>query len=153
MAGCHFTIEGLAADASIARSIALPTSSALAATSIVDMTVPAAIAWQLARTPSTPGLAPFGNGQPNTGYGLGYFGMDGIAVELDTFQNGGNGDPDNNHVALMRTSDGTHLLTGTPPAPPLHSSSGRTAHIRFTGAHVTVEIDNMKTIDADVPPN
>jgi hypothetical protein len=109
------------------------------------------MAFVLAHSGSTAGLGPFGNGVANTGYGLGYYGMDGFAVELDTFQNIGNGDPDNNHVGFMRTADGTHLLTGTPPTPALHSSTVRLAHVRFTGTHITVEIDGTKTIDADLP--
>jgi hypothetical protein len=109
------------------------------------------LAFVLAHSASVAGLTPFGNGTPNAGYGLGYYGMAGFAVEFDTFMNIGNNDPDNNHVGFMRTSDGTHLLTGTPPAPQLHSAAVRAAHIRFTGTHVTVEIDGSKAIDADLP--
>jgi hypothetical protein len=112
------------------------------------------LAFVLARSGSVAGLGPFGNGQMNMGFGLGYFGMDGLAIELDTFQNlsavPGQSDPDNNHVGFMLTAEGKHLLTGTPPAPPLHSGMTRTAHVRFTGAHVTVEIDGKKTLDGDV---
>lgn len=111
------------------------------------------MAMVLAQSATIGGLMPFGNGTPNQGYGLGYLGMDGFAVELDTFQNVGNGDPDGNHVGFMHTGDGRHLLTGTPPMPPLHSASTRSAHVRFTGTHVKVEIDGTSVIDGDLPAN
>ena len=109
------------------------------------------MAFVFAKATNATALVPFGNGQANLGYGLGYLGMKGFAVELDTFNNITNGDPNDNHVALMRASDGAHLLVGTPAQPPLHSSMERQAHVRFTGTHVLIEIDGVKIIEADLP--
>jgi hypothetical protein len=116
------------------------------------------MAFVLAQSGTTAGLTPYGNGSATDGYGLGYYGMAGFAVELDTYQNNFNAgnvvinDPDNNHIAFMRTSDGTHLLVGAPaPNPPLHSAAPRTLHVRFTGTHLLVELDGSAVIDKDVP--
>jgi hypothetical protein len=108
------------------------------------------LAFVLARAASAGDLAPYGDGLINQGWGLGYLGMDGFAVEFDTFKDLGNGDPNDNHVALVRTSDGTHLMTGTPSGT-LHSTGSHTAHVRVAANHVTVEVDGTKTIDADLP--
>jgi hypothetical protein len=108
------------------------------------------LAFVVAEASSVDALSPYGNGVLNAGYGLGYLGMAGFAIELDTFMNIGNGDPDGNHVSLVRTSDGAHLLSGT-PVKSLRSSTSRRAHIRLAGSHLTVEIDGDKTIDDDLP--
>jgi hypothetical protein len=108
------------------------------------------LAFVVARATAASALAPYGNGAFNEGYGLGYLGMDGLAVELDTFMDVGNGDPNGNHVALVRTSDGAHLLFGTPGSL-LRSTASRTAHVRVTSTHVTVEVDGDRTLDADLP--
>jgi hypothetical protein len=109
------------------------------------------LAFVVAKAASPSALTPFGDGVVNAGYGLGYLGMDGFAVEIDTFMDLGNGDPNGNHVSLVRTSDGTHVLNGTPANLLLRSTSARTAHVRFTGTHLTVDIDGARTIDADLP--
>ncbi len=108
------------------------------------------LAFVVARAASPGALPPYGNGGVNAGYGLGYLGMDGFAVEIDTFMNVGNGDPNANHVALVHTSDGAHLLTGTPTSP-LRSTTARVAHIRMTATHLLVEIDGVAIIDGDLP--
>ena len=117
---------------------------------ISDGTGADGIAFVVARAASAGALAPFGNGALNEGYGLGYLGMDGFAIELDTFMDVGNGDPNGNHVALVRTSDGAHLLAGTPGSL-LRSSTAQSAHVRLTRTHVLVEIDGGKALDADLP--
>jgi hypothetical protein len=109
------------------------------------------LAFVVAKAASADALSPFGDGAVNAGYGLGYLGMDGFAVEIDTFMDVGNGDPNGNHVSLVRTSDGSHVLNGTPASLLLRSTSARTAHVRFTGTHLTVDIDGARTIDADLP--
>lgn len=109
------------------------------------------LAFVVASAASANALTPFGNGILNAGYGLGYLGMDGFAVELDTFMNVGNGDPNANHVSLVRTSDGAHRLNGTPGTLALRSTSPRSAHIRLAGGHLTVDIDGTRAIDADLP--
>jgi hypothetical protein len=111
------------------------------------------MAFVFAKADSAAKLGPYGNGQLNSGWGLGYLNMDGFALELDTFKNSGNSDPDNNHVALMLASTGTHLLTASPPAPPLHASPSRSAHMRWTASHILVEIDGVKVLDEDLPPS
>ncbi|MDB4969046.1 MAG: hypothetical protein JWN44_4735 [Myxococcales bacterium] len=109
------------------------------------------LAFVFANAASAGALTPFGNGALNAGYGVGYLGMDGFAVELDTFMNLGNGDPNGNHVSLVRTSDGTHLLSSGTMNQSLRATASRVAHIRFNGVHLLVEIDGGKTIDADLP--
>jgi hypothetical protein len=96
-------------------------------------------------------LVPFGDGVAGDGYGLGYLSMSGFAMELDTYKNDNNGDPNDNHVAMVVTASGTHFLTGNPTGPKLRSSSQRRAHLRFDGRHVLCEIDDKKVIDADFP--
>ena len=108
------------------------------------------LAFVVARATSAGALAPYGNGAINEGYGLGYLGMDGLAVELDTFMDVGNGDPNGNHVAVVRTSDGAHLLFASPGSL-LRSTASRTAHVRVTSTHVIVELDGDRALDADLP--
>ena len=50
------------------------------------------------------------------GGGLGYIGIEpSLAVEFDLFENLGEGDPNGNHVAILRDGDTeTHLATATP---------------------------------------
>jgi hypothetical protein len=98
-------------------------------------------------------LVPFGDGIMDDGYGIGYVGMNGFAMELDTHKNDNNGDPNDNHVGMMVTASGTHFLTGTPSGAKLRNGMVRKAHMRFDGKHVLVEIDDKKVIDADFPPN
>jgi hypothetical protein len=110
------------------------------------------LAFVFAKAANAAALTPFGgHGQVNLGYGLGYLGMNGFAVELDTFNNLTNGDPNDNHVAFIRATDGAHLLVGTPAQPALHSDKERQAHVRFTGTRLLVEIDGGKVIEADLP--
>jgi hypothetical protein len=96
-------------------------------------------------------LVPFGDGTAAQGYGLGYVGMNGFALELDSYKNGNNGDPNDNHVGMMVTSSGTHFLTGVPSGPKMANGMQRHAHLRFDGKHVRVEIDDKEVIDADLP--
>ena len=72
------------------------------------------LAFVVAEAASASALTLFGNGAVNAGYDVGYLGMDGFAIEIDNFMNVGNGDPNANHVSLVRTSDGTCLVSGTP---------------------------------------
>jgi hypothetical protein len=109
------------------------------------------LAFVFAKAPSAESLGVFGNGQVNTAWSLGYFGMNGFAIELDTYKNQNNGDPDNNHVGFMVTSNGTHLMTGS-PSQSLRSAGGHTAHIRFAAGHLRVDIDGNAAIDDDLPP-
>jgi hypothetical protein len=109
------------------------------------------MAMVFAKAQAVTDLKPFGDGQSSDGYGLGYLGMEGFALELDTYKNGGNGDPNDNHVALTVAASGTHFLVGTAPSPPLRSASERSAHVRFDGHHFLVEVDDKPLIDADLP--
>jgi hypothetical protein len=108
------------------------------------------LAFVFAKAASVGALVPFGNGQFNTGYGIGYLTMNGFAVELDTFPNFDRGDPNGNHVALVATASGTHLLTASPSSS-LHGNGTRVAHIRFDGRHLLIELDGVKILDADLP--
>jgi hypothetical protein len=108
------------------------------------------VAFVFAKAASAAALGVYGNGEMNTAWGLGYYGMNGYAIELDTFKNTGNGDPDGNHVGFMLTSNGTHVLTGS-PTQSLRSSGVRSAHIRFTASHVHVDVDGAAVLDGDLP--
>ncbi len=110
------------------------------------------MAMVFAKAQAVTDLKPFGDGQSSLAYGLGYLGMDGFALELDTYKNLGNGDPDDNHVALTVAANGTHFLVGKKPSPPLRSASERSARMRFDGHHFLVEVDDKPLIDADLPP-
>lgn len=108
------------------------------------------LALVFAKGTSAAGLGAYGNGVANTAWGLGYLGMDGWAVEFDTYKDSNNGDPDNNHVGYMDATTGKHWLTGS-PTETLHSETRRNVHVRFTGAHLLVAVDGVDVIDADVP--
>jgi hypothetical protein len=96
-------------------------------------------------------LVPFGDGTASQGYGLGYVGMNGFALELDSYKNSNNADPNDNHVGMVVTSNGTHFLTGVPSGPKMANGMQRHAHLRFDGKHITVEIDDKEVIDSDLP--
>jgi hypothetical protein len=96
-------------------------------------------------------LVPFGDGERDDGFGLGYLGMNGFALELDTFKNLNNADPNDNHVALVVTASGTHFLSGSPSGAKLGNGTQRKAHLRFDGKHALVEIDDKIVIDSDFP--
>jgi len=102
------------------------------------------LAFVLAKATGLAALAPTG-----TGSKIGYVGMDGFAVELDTAA-GGTGDPGANHVAWTRANTGAHLLTATPPFP-LHCGCERQARIRVVNDQLTVTIDNIVVLDGAVP--
>lgn len=101
------------------------------------------LAFVLARAPNLAALAPKGTG--NT---IGYVGMDGFAIELDTTP-GGVGDPDGNHVAFTRANTGAHLASAMPPFA-LHCGCERQARIRYVNNHLTVTLDTTVVLDAQV---
>jgi hypothetical protein len=78
---------------------------------------------------------------------LGYQGMNGYAVELDTYQNAN--DPSANHVAWMDAATQTHLAVGE-PAFPLDCNCERQADVRMTGTQLTITIDGTKLIDSAI---
>jgi hypothetical protein len=108
------------------------------------------LAFVFAKAPNAAALGVYGDKQVNLAWSLGYLHMNGFAVELDTYQNDNNNDPNDNHVGFMVTSTGKHLLAGT-PAVSLRNDAGHDAHVRFDGTHVRVDIDGSAVIDADVP--
>ena len=46
---------------------------------------------------------------------MGFDGSDGYGIELDTYRNSNRGDPDYNHISLIKDSVGNHLITGKLP--------------------------------------
>jgi hypothetical protein len=102
------------------------------------------LAFVLAKATGLAELAPKGTGQT-----LGYVGMTGWAVELDT-RAGGVGDPAGPHVAFTNAATGAHLVTGTAPFP-LDCDCDRTAKIAFTGSQITIRLDDMVVADGAVP--
>jgi hypothetical protein len=90
---------------------------------------------------------------PGTGGGLGVMGLEGYAVELDTFQNDGlMGEPldtDGNHVAWVTTQSLTEVVAAAVPFP-LHCDCERHAHIVFDGLRLQVSLDGMLVLDAPI---
>jgi hypothetical protein len=80
------------------------------------------------------------------GGGIGFVGLNGFAIEFDTYQN--MGDPFPEYIGLTRASDGTHLAAAATPT--LRSAIGHVAHVRFTGGHVTLWLDHEPLVDSDV---
>ncbi len=150
--GLQLTSLGYNAAGSAFYAAALPSTSFDASFDfrIWDGSGADGLALVFARAPAANTLTPFGNGVVNAGYGLGYLGMDGFAVEIDTFLDVGNGDPSANHVALVRTSDGAHLVAASPAAL-LRSAGKRTAHVRLTATHLTIDLDGATALDAELP--
>jgi hypothetical protein len=110
------------------------------------------MAFVLASATTPRGFAPTSDGG-----GLGYYGMDAIAVEFDTSYNDDNGDPNGNHVAYMSSSSlygsATHvpgLINTTLPK----LSNGEIPHtvdISFTGTSVTCTVDSVQMFTGPLP--
>jgi len=94
-------------------------------------------------TPNT-GLQPTGSGGK-----LGYRGMTGVAVELDTYRNGM--EPAAEHVALTRASDGAHVVYAAPPVT-LDCDCVRTVDVWLKEGRVRVRIDDQATLDEPIAP-
>lgn len=86
--------------------------------------------------------------QPTAGGGaLGYRGMTGVAVELDTYRNGN--EPNVEHVGFMRASDGAHLVYREPPVM-LDCDCVRTIDVWLKPGRVRVRVDDQATLDEPI---
>lgn len=94
-------------------------------------------------TPTT-GLQPTGSGAL-----LGYRGMTGVAVELDTYRNGM--EPAAEHVALTRASDGAHVVYAAPPVT-LDCDCVRTVDVWLKAGRVRVRVDDQAALDEPIAP-
>jgi hypothetical protein len=101
------------------------------------------MAFVLARADSLDDLAP-----PDSGNTLGYRGLDGLAVELDTHHNGI--EPQAEHVALCAASTGDHHVAGTPPK--LDCDCVRTVDVRLKDDRIVVKIDDTTVLDQGLLP-
>lgn len=98
------------------------------------------------------------NGASSLGFGgggLGYSGLHGIAVTLDTYKNVPN-DPSSNFTAIA-TSGSKDVLTyaATNSSIPSLVSGPHTVDVTVSGGHIIVKIDNVQYLDTAVtlPPN
>jgi hypothetical protein len=103
-----------------------------------------------------PALNPNGAASLGTsGGGLGYSGLHGVAVTLDTFKNVPN-DPSSNFTAIA-TSGSNDVLTyaATNSSIPSLLSGPHTVDVTVSGGHIVVKIDNVQYLNAAVtlPPN
>jgi hypothetical protein len=83
------------------------------------------------------------------GVGLGYRGMTGVAVELDTYRNGS--EPNVEHVGFMRASDGAHIVYAAPPVM-LDCNCVRTIDVWLKPGRVRVRVDDQPTLDETIAP-
>jgi hypothetical protein len=90
------------------------------------------------------GLQPIGNGVT-----LGYRGMSGVAVELDTYRNGS--EPNVEHVGFMRASDGEHIVYEDPPVM-LDCDCVRTVDVWLRPGRVRVDVDGQSALDETIAP-
>jgi hypothetical protein len=79
------------------------------------------------------------------GEGLGVSGLNGFAVELDTYLNSGRGDPDGNHVAVVDAWPMTHLLLDA-SVPTLDSSSNHLVDVCYDQGLIDVEVDGAAVL-------
>jgi hypothetical protein len=89
------------------------------------------------------------------GGGLGYSGLHGIAVTVDTYKNVPN-DPSSNFTAIATSGSGDVLTyAATNSSIPSLISGPHTVDVTVSGGHVIVKIDNVQYLNAAVslPPN
>jgi hypothetical protein len=87
----------------------------------------------------------YGGFAGSSGGGLGYSGLSGIAVTMDTFANGS--DPSSNFMGIATSGSGsdiTYVATDT-SVPGLRAN--RSYEIEYTGGHLIVHIDGVQVFD------
>ncbi len=84
-----------------------------------------------------------------SGGSIGYRGLTGTAVELDTYFNGGV-DPNGNHLAVVDAASFSNYATST-SIPTLEDAGWFTADVYVDGTHIEVDIDGTTYITATLP--
>jgi hypothetical protein len=84
-----------------------------------------------------------------TGGGLGYSGLNGVAVTMDTMQNGS--DPNNNFVGIATSGSGSNITyAATSTAVPALRNTLRHYEITATSNSVTVKVDGVQYLSQTV---
>jgi len=87
----------------------------------------------------------------STGGGIGYLGMPGWSVEVDTWYNGENNDPTTeDHISVHVDGNLTEVLAWA-ALPEMEDGAWHTMDLSVVGVHVTARIDGVTYIDQDVP--
>lgn len=85
---------------------------------------------------------------------FGIYGLDGYAVEVDTFPNTGIGDPPSEHLAVARTYGewlpDVEMLARTTEVPALRSQRSRTLRVEFDMGDVQVFLDDQHVLTATI---
>lgn len=87
------------------------------------------------------------------GEGLGFDGCGGYGVEIDTYQNGGRSDPENNHIAIIQGSVSNHLQLADASG---FTEDGKWHHLQITNRRgvCTVFVDGQQLLQqSDVTAN
>lgn len=77
----------------------------------------------------------------SAGGDLGYTGMGGYAIEIDTYYNGEKGDPSENHIGVVQGSSANHLYT-TSSIPEIEDAGWFHCEVYFAYGHVQVFLSN-----------
>ena len=79
---------------------------------------------------------------------IGFSGCNGYGIELDTYRNSNNGDPNYNHIALVKNSVGNHLYETSLP----ESEDGKWHHIKVSVKDeiVSVFVDEVEKFSQQV---
>ena len=84
---------------------------------------------------------------PETGGGtLGFNGSLGYGVELDTYQNPELGDPNHEHVAVIKDVSSNHLISELLAVPTIEDGRTHTFHIRLRAGTIIVWIDGVQRL-------
>jgi hypothetical protein len=87
----------------------------------------------------------------STGGGIGYMGMPGWSVEIDTWYNGEYNDPTpNDHISVHVDGNASNVLAWA-ELPEMEDGLWHTMDLSVTGTRVTAAIDGTTYIDQDVP--
>jgi hypothetical protein len=108
--------------------------------------------------------APDGTGTRGTGGPGEYIGYTGIpksiAIEFDTYQNSGIGDPASAHIGIQSAGTGanssahnSNASLATPVEYPFADGSPHTATITYDGTTLSVFLDNSPTVNVSAPVN
>ena len=91
---------------------------------------------------------------PEDAGAIGFRGIGGFSVELDTYDNGSLGDPDGNHIAIMQDVNGTqHLKFSDKQIPKLNDGSVRELTVVIEGGLISVILDGVLMIEKFQLPN
>jgi hypothetical protein len=86
-----------------------------------------------------------------TGGGIGYFGLPGWSVEIDTYYNSVHNDPTTgDHVSVHVDGDVAAPLVWA-ELPEMEDGAWHLGEVEVVGTHITVRIDGVTYIDAEVP--